>query len=147
MVLSEYPDNPIRRGSPDNKLLTPLKGPFEVISYDGPTYHLQDLTTRKLITTHVKNLRQFNYDAEIVDPVQIANRDRGEFKVDKIVDHEPHRYKSHMRFLTRWEGYGPEEDLWLPWSELRDNVALHKYLFDNNMKKLIPKEHRSLQYR
>ena len=44
-----------------------------------------------------------------------------------------------MDFLVRWLGYDETEDLWLPWSALRNNTVLHQYLRDNNMEKLIPK--------
>jgi len=49
-----------------------------------------------------------------------------------------------LEFKVRWLGYPPEEDLWLPWKELRNNPKLHKYLADNGLDKLIPKEHRQL---
>ena len=44
-----------------------------------------------------------------------------------------------MDFLVRWLGYDENEDLWLPRSALRNNVALHTYLRDNEMEKLIRK--------
>ena len=41
----------------------------------------------------------------------------------------------------RWLGYDESEDSWLPWSEVRNVPALHTYLRENGMTKLIPKEH------
>ena len=45
-----------------------------------------------------------------------------------------------MDFQVRWLGYDVSEDLWLPWSEVRNVPALHTFLRAYGMIKLIPKE-------
>jgi hypothetical protein len=45
-----------------------------------------------------------------------------------------------MQFKVKWRGFdNPSE----PYKNLRDNTYLHKYLFNNNMKGMIPKQHRN----
>jgi hypothetical protein len=46
-----------------------------------------------------------------------------------------------MEFLVRWRGYAESENLWLPYSELRDSAALYEYLLAQPtriMQKLVP---------
>jgi hypothetical protein len=43
-----------------------------------------------------------------------------EYEVDSIVTHKGETLKS-VRFLIRWKGYDESEDLWLPYSEIRDS--------------------------
>ncbi len=83
-----------------------------------------------------------------MDPEEIAYRDKGEFEVESIMDHNGtlDQSKTAWDFKVRWKGYPPEEDLWLPWKELRNNPKLHKYLYDHGYEQLIPKEHRRLVY-
>ena len=51
-----------------------------------------------------------------------------------------------MDFLVRWTGQGLNEDRWLPWSQLYNNTRLHKYLYNNGMKKIIPKPFKKQEY-
>ena len=61
------------------------------------------------------------------------------FEVQEIMSHRGDlQYRTKIEFLVRWTGYGEEDDLWLPYSELRDNVATHTYLLTINKKNLIP---------
>jgi hypothetical protein len=90
---------------------------------------------------HVSNLAPFYYDANTVDPYEVAVTDAGEFHVEAIVQHfgDPKR-KSGMDFEVKWTGYDdPAENTILPWSEVRLLPVLHKYLRDNGMGKLVPK--------
>ena len=49
-----------------------------------------------------------------------------EYFVDEIIDEW---WKGRgIQYLIRWHGYGPEEDLWLPGSSLKDNTALNVWL-------------------
>ena len=45
--------------------------------------------------------------------------------------------RANMRFLVRWSD---GEETWEPWSNVRRTEACHKYLQENNMKHLIPRE-------
>jgi hypothetical protein len=92
-------------------------------------------------------LKIFKFDPSVINPRDVARRDTNSFIVEKILAHTgTTNMKSQMDFKVRWLGYGSEDDLWLPWKELRDNNALHKYLFDHGMKKLIPIDHVKANY-
>ena len=44
--------------------------------------------------------------------------------------------------MVKWVGYDDAENLWLPWSELRNNPILHEYLRNKGMSNLVPDEFR-----
>jgi transposase InsO family protein len=144
-VLLRYPDEDIIKGH-IGKLKLPLKGPMLVVKANRDQYTLQDITTGKNQEVHISRLHPFYYDDTKFDPAEIARKDLDEEVVEAIVDNTTHRCKSKMDFRVRWEGYDSSHDLWLPWRDLRDNPKLHKYLYDNGMSKLIPKEHRKQEY-
>jgi hypothetical protein len=55
-----------------------------------------------------------------------------EFIVEKILSHE-FGWKG-IRYLVRWEGYGPQFDTWEPRSHLKNSPRiLAKYWSDNNL--------------
>jgi hypothetical protein len=118
-----------------------------VTKIDGDKYTLQDITTGKDQRVHVSRLVPFYHNDILDDPYMIAAKDHDEEQVEKILDHTNVKQKSKMDFLVRWLGYDESHDLWLPWSQLRDNPKLHKYLFDNGMESWIPKEHRKQIYK
>jgi hypothetical protein len=141
-VLMNYPDT-IAGKKPPHKLLTYLKGPLRVVSYKGARYQLEDLTSRKIVETHVSNLRPFYYDPEEVDPLQIALKDKEQYVVQKIVAHRGvWSQKTQMSFKVRWAGYDESQDTWEPWTALLHNQRLHEYLRDKGQARLIPKSHR-----
>jgi len=145
-VLANYPDGPLGN-RPPTKLHTNLQGPFRVISNIGPNYTLYDFVTDSEIHRHVRLLHPYHATNQNPTPESIALKDRGEFVVHSIVKHtgNPNR-KSDMDFLVRWEGYSEAEadDQWLPWRALRNNPKLHQYLIENQLGKLVPKEHRTI---
>jgi hypothetical protein len=117
-----------------------LKGPMRVVNFIGTRYTLMNLVNNKLEDYHVKLLHPFNYDPEETDPRLVAYKDQQFHVVESIVAHTHDRLKSNMTFRVRWSGYEENDDTWLPWKELRTNACLHKYLAENNMRHLIPKE-------
>ena len=140
-VLIQYPDSAMGPRAP-TKFHTPWRGPMRVVSNIGAEYIVHDLVQNKDIPVHVTRMKVFEHDPKRTDPLAIAARDNEEFEIDFIVSHsgDPKR-KSDMDFLVRWLGYDESEDLWLPWSQVRNVPALHTYLRENGMTKLIPKEH------
>ena len=138
-VLVQYPKTVMGIRAP-TKLHPHWKGPMRVISNKGAEYTLRDLVQDKNISVHISRLKEFEYDPLHHDPLAIAAKDNEEDEIESIIRHtgDPRR-KTSMDFLVRWKGYDESEDLWLPWSELRTNNALHTYLRQNGMEKLIPK--------
>ena len=139
-VLVEYPDKGLRKGPP-NKLMTHLKGPMVVLSYQRSDYTVRDLSTNAVKTVHVGRLRPFRYDASSVDPKEIAAADIGEFLVEAVIDHKPKGFKrppkADLKFLIKWLGYDTSENTWEPWKNLRTNSIIHAYCRANDMTSII----------
>ena len=148
-VLCSYPNDDSSKSlgrNPLGKLKAPWKGPMLVVSALGDEYTLKDITTNKDYKVHISRIKPFYYDELQTNPFDVAAKDLDEEVVEAIVDHTEHPQKSQMEFQVRWLGYDERHDSWLPWKALRDNTVLHKYLFDHGMAKLIPREHRKLNY-
>ena len=130
---------------PGDKLELKHKGPYQVVNKLDSIYTIQDLVDGKLITTHIKNLREFLYDPDRTDPMDIAVQNRGEFFIDSILEHRGDRQRrSTMEFKVRWRGYGPEHDSWEPYKSLSHTEQLIPYLVQHRMRSLIPKGHIAL---
>ena len=115
-----------------------LKGPYQVVNYEGSIYTVRNLVTNKLEDFHITNLRSFEYDPLIVDPRQIANIYQEMVAINEIISHtgNPKR-RVHMTFLTRWSN---GDETWELWSNVRRTEACRKYLKAHGMKHLIPRE-------
>jgi hypothetical protein len=144
-VLANYhsTDGVVRHKGPPNKFLPYLRGPFKVIAFEGDTYTIRSLVTKKDERIHVKELRQFIHDDDEQELYRTALRDHQDyFVIEAILAHRGDvRYRTSLEFLVRWKGYDATEDLWLPYSELRDSGALHQYLLAQparGMQKLVP---------
>ena len=86
-------------------------------------YTIEDLVNGKRITTHIHNLRPFNYDPERTMSLVVALHNEQEFVVDSIVGHRGNRTKrSTMEFKVRWAGFGESCDSWEPYKALRANT-------------------------
>ena len=63
------------------------------------------------------------------------------FQIEAVVDRNGDgKLLSQMDFLVKFQGYDEEHNLWLPYSELRDNRNLHAYLIQKRMRSLIPQK-------
>jgi len=144
LVLSKYHKTGFKKGPP-HKLLTPLKGPFQVVDHNKNTYELRDLGTQKTVKHHVTDLRPFQYDPDNTNPYEVANSDSQLHAIERIVSHTGDRkHKSRMTFRVKWLGYEghPDEFTNEPWANVRTTFALHEYLRLHNMESLIPKQFR-----
>jgi hypothetical protein len=86
-----------------------------------PTFH----------TAHVKP-HQENDDLKypsrsLTRPGPILVEDVPEYTVERILDHKKLRGDNY-KYLVRWTGYGPEDDLWIAGRDLEDVEALDTYL-------------------
>jgi hypothetical protein len=88
---------------------------------------------------HITDLRPYFFDPDVIDPVIIAQYDRQEFVVERVLDHRgDKRKRSNLEFLIKWKGYDDEnQNSWEPWSGVRNTEKLHEYLKNNRMKSLI----------
>ena len=60
-----------------------------------------------------------------------------------ILSHVGNKKKpSTLKFLVKWLNYDSSHKSWEPWKSMRTTDQLHKYLRDNNMSYVIPKEFR-----
>ena len=104
---------------------------------------LEDLVSGKRTTTHIHNLRPFNYDPAYTSPLTVAQHNEQEFTVESIIAHRGSRNRrSSLQFKVRWAGFGETCDSWEPYKSLMHVDKLHDYLRNNTMKTLIPKEHK-----
>ena len=142
-VLVAYPHS--RMGQrPPVKTMTPYRGPLRVVNVNGSKYTLQNLVTLKEERVHVSLLKKFEYDPETEDPVEVARRDTQEFEVEEILKHRGNfQNKSSLEFKVRWKNYGPEDDTWEPWANVRANEKLHEYLRQKGFAKHIPRDMRA----
>ena len=118
-----------------------MRGPFKVLRHSGDTYFMYDSNTRKEIEANISTLHPFHFQADYVDPTDVARRDvLTSFIVESVLQHTGDKTRrSTLDFLVKFLGYGDEFNLWLPYSEMRDNVKCHEYLIANNMKNLLPR--------
>ena len=131
-----------RKGSPPTRLHTSWRGPMRVVSGSNSRYTLYDLISHKEKEYHVSDMKQFLYDPNHVDPVDVARRDHTEYIVEAILDHDGALNRSSIEFLVRWRDCTETEDSWEPYSSLRDNPLLHDYLRLKKLHRLINKQHR-----
>ena len=128
-----------RTGAPPSRLHTHWRGPMRVVSSSKSQYLLYDLITHKEKSYHVSDVKAFQYDPAITDPVDIARRDYQEFFIDQILEHRGNlSRKSEIEFLVSWLGFAPENNTWEPYSGIRDTAQLHRYLTEFKLTQLIP---------
>jgi hypothetical protein len=114
-----------------------------VVEKTDSIYIIEDLVSGKRITTHIHNLCPFIYDSDRTSPVEVAQQNEQEFVVESILAHrESRNRRSSLEFKVRWAGFGETCDSWEPYKGLIHVDKLHDYLRANNMKTLIPKEHK-----
>ena len=112
-VLAEYHSSIIRKGPP-SKLNTQLRGPYKVVSRELDKYTLYNSVYRKNEDIHISLLRPFLYDANYIDPKEVAMKDAiSTFTVERIIEHAGNRRQvSSLDFKVRWLGYDENYDLW-----------------------------------
>ena len=147
-VLLAPPPSNMKKG-PENKLGTPLAGPYRVEAHQGAAYSLRNLVTNRLMPdVHIKRLQPFLYDPLETSPEKVALGDisnKGDqlYVVEAVLDHKgDFSKKKTLEFLVKWEGYDEDDNSWLTWRNLINNACLHAYMKANNLQKHIPKQFR-----
>jgi len=118
------------RGGKPHKLSLPKRGPFKVVRKVSDSYlEVEDPADLKLYQFGVRELQAYHMAAG-EDPRDVIAMDEAEVLVDKILDHTTRN--SHRRtdfdFLVRWKGQDSEEDMWVPYSEVRPLAAFDEYV-------------------
>ena len=81
-VTATYPNRP------PSKLSSKLRAPFLVQDFNNDQYFGKDLTTGKILTFCADRLRPYHHSQQSsLQPLEVAARDRGEYIIDKIIDH------------------------------------------------------------
>ena len=106
----------------------------------GPIYTLQNLVTNKCVDFHVKLLREFLFDPEHVDPMEVAKHDKEYDEIQTIFGHRfsgNRSRRSDLEFHLMWaRGHTP---VWEQWnSTLAANESIHDYLRQNKLSRFIP---------
>ena len=119
------------------KLLPRWLGPFEVTAVNGPVTYSLDIPAHYKIHTnfHVSMLRRaYDNGAGVVRPLPtvIEGQEDLEYTVETILDHSPKDRTAGgkgVKYLVKWEGYGPMSNSWEPENNLRPNAngALSDY--------------------
>jgi hypothetical protein len=144
-VLANYhaTDGIVRHKGPPNKFLPYLRGPYMVVASVKDRYTIRSLITHKDEDIHVKELRGFIHNGDKDELYSVALRDHQDrYLIDSILDHKGSlQHRRDLEFKVHWTGYKSSEDSWVPYAELRDTAALHKYLLDKPTKdfhRLVP---------
>ena len=129
-------------GKPSGKFTPRLLGPYLIVNRMGDKYACCNLVDDAVKDYHVKQLRPYHYDENFGDPRSIALRDRGDYEIDKIIEHQGDISKLKTpTFRVKWWGFVEDDfNTWEPWSSLRETTQLHLYLIQNKLKQLIPKK-------
>ena len=131
-VVVQYPNRA------PNKLAPKWRGPMivteQVKANEFRVQHLNDASREE--TFHVTRLRKF--DATNCDPALAEMMDRGDDKIECIVDHNPpgpfqRGKRMKLDFKVRWFGYGSDEDSWIPYTEAKETEALADYMASNGL--------------
>ena len=151
-VLLQYPAGLGGARRPPNKLMTRLKGPYEVINAKGANYTLRSYANNKELTTNVHNIELYHHDEEQMSLHDVANLDLQLTDVEEVIEHRGVRDdkpKAQWFFCVRWKdtdfpiaGNKMDKRNWAPWKDILHNPALHEYLRRKGMHKHIPKENR-----
>ena len=140
-VLVRYREN--RDGQAPTRLLTSWKGPMRVTASKASEYTLEDLVNHKFYQYHVKDMKAFKFDSLHTDPLEVAARDKQEYLIDKVLAHIGDvKRVSTLEFKILWLGYPMSEASWVPWANVRETEALHAYLREKRLGRLIPEKFR-----
>ena len=148
-VLVEYQPTSLVKARAPNKFLPNLRGPFKVKSRQGDKYTLINLINGNEEIIHLARIHPYYQDMLQMSPRDVAKRDiLTLFDVEEILNHNGNRSvkNTDWDFLCKFSGYDDAYNLWLPYKELSQNEALHRYAIRNKMKHLIPAKFRE-QYR
>jgi hypothetical protein len=119
-------------------------GPYIVVNKDRSTYTIQDLISKKLITTHISQLTAFEFDSTRTDPIVVSMHNQHLSEVEAIRAHRgDKKRKKTLEFQVKWKDI--EVCTWEAWQTVRHLDILHDYLRNNGLQALIPKKVQAIQ--
>ena len=132
--LREFPDDSWvvtswLNGKP-HKLAMQKKGPFQVKrKLSAHLYEVQDPADLRKYKMSARHLEAYNMKQD-EDPRDVIAMDEAEVLVDKILDHTTRNSnkRTDFDFLVRWKDQRSEEDMWVPYSEVRPLAAFDEYV-------------------
>ncbi|GKT14309.1 hypothetical protein ADUPG1_010462, partial [Aduncisulcus paluster] len=77
---------------------------------------------------HISRLRHFQEDEPEEDQKLSQALDEEEYQIDRILSHRGRRGKRSREFLVSWVGYGEDQNVWLPYKEVKFAEAVDDYL-------------------
>ena len=137
---------------PSKKFKNRYIGPYRIKTKVSPQAYELDLDAelhRVHPVFHISLLREYHSTdpaADIPDKIPIANDMKygdDHFYVEKLLDHKiapfKERYKKGpaLLFKVRWEGYGPDDDTWEPYVNVKRTGEFDDYLRDNEKFRLL----------
>ena len=128
-----------------HKLAPNLLGPYRVESFNDSEYILADLLTGVQQRVHVSQLKLYR-ESERIDPTSVTLIDDNLHVVERIVSHRTpngrplcQSNKTDTVFTVKWLNYDDSDNTDETWKQLRNTIALHEYLRQLNLEKLIPR--------
>jgi hypothetical protein len=120
------------------KFMPRFDGPYEITKVD-PTHSTVTLNLPRSPDVypvfHTSEVMPFIENDETLFPSRTLHApepinvdDNLEHFVDKILDERKARGRGQTRYLVRWVGQGPEDDLWLPQKEIENCEALDVWI-------------------
>jgi hypothetical protein len=117
-------------------------GPFEVIQRINLGVYRLRMSNRYpgLPIFNVEHFKKYVESPEVLGErtklpeTRFKKEEKTEFVVEKIIAHRFDRRGKTIKYLVRWEGYGPQFDTWEPRSNLTNApMILSKYRKDHNL--------------
>ena len=88
---------------------------MRVVNSENPRYTLFDLITNKEMDHHVSDMKPFIFNADLVDPVDVARRrDYMEFFSENVISYRGNlKRKTELEFQVKWLGYDETYNSWI----------------------------------
>ena len=95
-----------RTGAPPSRLHTYWRGPMRVVNGENSLDTLFELIMNKEKVYHISDMKPFIFNADLVDPVDVARRDYMEFFIENVISYQGNlKHKTELEFQVKWLDY------------------------------------------